>query len=67
MFAVQFTYYVTVAIERAMMIRALVYRMIKLSQLRDPEETQAHVNRVGAFSIEIYQKWAEKHSVSKSA
>ena len=66
MFAVQFTYYVTVAIERAMMIRDLVYRMIKLSQLRDPEETQEHVNRVGAYSIEIYQKWAENHSVLKN-
>lgn len=66
LFAMQFTYYVTVAIERAIMIRDLVYRMITLSQLRDPEETQEHVNRVGAFSIEIYQKWAENHSVSKN-
>ena len=62
-FALQFTYYVTVAIERALMIRDLVYRMIKLSQLRDPEETQAHVNRVGAYAIEIYHKWASNHSV----
>ncbi len=65
LFAVQFTYYVTVALERAIMIRDLVHRMIKLSQLRDPEETQEHVNRVGAIAIEIYQKWAENHSVIK--
>lgn len=66
MFAIQFIYYVTVAIERALMIRNLVYRMTKLSQLRDPDETQSHVTRVGDYSIEIYQKWAENHFVSKN-
>ncbi len=66
LFAIQFIYYVTVAIERALMIRNLVYRMTTLSQLRDPDETQSHVTRVGDYSIEIYLKWAENHFVSKN-
>jgi len=52
-----------VAIERAIMTRETVLRMIKMSELRDPKETGAHVNRVGAYSAEIYQKWAEGQSM----
>jgi response regulator RpfG family c-di-GMP phosphodiesterase len=33
-------------------------RMIKMCELRDPEETGAHANRVGAYSAEIYHQWA---------
>lgn len=47
-----------VAIERAQMNREMILRMIKMSELRDPKETGAHVQRVGAYSAEIYQKWA---------
>jgi len=66
LFVVQFAYYAAVAIERALMVRDIVLRMINLAELRDPEETQAHVSRVGAYSIELYQKWAELHNVPKS-
>jgi response regulator RpfG family c-di-GMP phosphodiesterase len=48
------------AIERAQMTREIILRMIKIAELRDPEETGPHVNRVGAISIEIYQRWAAK-------
>lgn len=48
------------AIERAQMIRALLLRMISMAELRDPEETAPHVNRVGAYSSEIYEAWARK-------
>ncbi len=47
-----------VAIERAMMTRETILRMIKMCELRDPKETGAHANRVGAYTAEIYQKWA---------
>jgi len=53
------------ALERAEMTRAIILRMIKLAELRDPKETGAHVNRVGAYSAEIYEAWAEKHSINK--
>lgn len=47
-----------VAIERALMTRETILRMVKMCELRDPKETGAHVNRVAAYSAEIYQKWA---------
>jgi len=51
-------------IERAKMTREIILRMIRIAELRDPEETGAHVNRVGAYSIEIYSKWAANHQLA---
>jgi HD-GYP domain-containing protein (c-di-GMP phosphodiesterase class II) len=48
------------AIERAQMIRTMLLRMISMAELRDPKETGPHVNRVGAYAAEIYEKWAFK-------
>ncbi len=47
-----------VAIERGIMTRELVLRMMRMAELRDPTETGAHVQRVGAYSAEIYKRWA---------
>ncbi len=52
-----------IAVERAMMTRELILRMIKMAELRDPRETGAHVNRVGAYAAEIYEAWAVKQGV----
>ena len=52
------------SIEKAKMTREIILRMIRIAELRDPEETGAHVNRVGAYSIEIYSKWALNHHVA---
>jgi HD-GYP domain-containing protein (c-di-GMP phosphodiesterase class II) len=46
------------AIERGRMNRELVLRMMRMAELRDPKETGPHVQRVGAYSAEIYKKWA---------
>jgi HD-GYP domain-containing protein (c-di-GMP phosphodiesterase class II) len=54
----------TVALQRAYMTRAMILRMIKMSELRDPKETGAHVNRVAGYAVEIYDRWAYRHSVS---
>ncbi len=54
------------SIEKAKMTREIILRMIGIAELRDPEETGAHVNRVGAYSIEIYSKWAAEHGVAES-
>lgn len=51
------------AIERAQMTRAMILRMISMSALRDPKETGAHVNRVAAYSVEIYESWARKRGM----
>jgi response regulator RpfG family c-di-GMP phosphodiesterase len=52
-----------VAIERAQMTRMVILRMISMAKLRDPKETGPHVNRVGAYAAEIYEKWASKRDV----
>jgi HD-GYP domain-containing protein (c-di-GMP phosphodiesterase class II) len=54
-----------VALERAQMTRSILLRMIRMSEMRDPKETGAHVNRVGGYSIEIYEQWAKKHQLPK--
>lgn len=53
-----------VAIERGIMNRELILRMVKMAELRDPAETGAHVQRVGAYSAEIYQQWAYRHKLT---
>jgi HD-GYP domain-containing protein (c-di-GMP phosphodiesterase class II) len=52
-----------VALERAQMTRALILRMIRMAEMRDPRETGAHVNRVAGFSVEIYEGWAERYHI----
>ncbi len=52
------------AIERAMMTREIILRMIKMCELRDPLETGVHANRVGAYAAEIYHQWARKQGVA---
>lgn len=51
----------TQALERAYLTRAMVMRMIKMAEFRDPKETGAHVNRVSSYAVEIYDRWAFEH------
>jgi putative nucleotidyltransferase with HDIG domain len=55
----------TVAIERAQMTRDTLLRMISMAELRDPHETSNHVNRVAAYAIEIYEKWAQQRGIQQ--
>ncbi len=55
----------SVAIERAQMTRAILLRMIRMAEMRDPKETGAHVNRVGGYAVEIYEQWARRHNIPK--
>jgi GAF domain-containing protein len=52
----QFAFYAGVAIERAILLRDVVYKMVRMMAMRDPEETQPHVNRVGSYAVEIYKR-----------
>jgi putative nucleotidyltransferase with HDIG domain len=55
------------AIERAQMTRTEILGLVRvLTELRDPEETEAHVSRVGAFSGEIYLVWAQKKGLARA-
>jgi len=52
-----------IALSRAQMTRAILLRMMKMAEMRDPKETGDHVNRVGGYAVEIYEKWARRHNV----
>ena len=53
------------ALERAQMTRAIILRMISMAELRDPKETGTHVNRVGAYSAELYEAWARRKGLEE--
>jgi HD-GYP domain-containing protein (c-di-GMP phosphodiesterase class II) len=55
----------TIALQRAYVTRAMILRMIRMSELRDPKETGTHVNRVAGYAVEIYDCWAYRHGVSE--
>ncbi len=61
-----FANHASLAIERGIMNRELILRMMKMAELRDPHETGAHVQRVGAYSAELYQQWALVHGVDRN-
>jgi HD-GYP domain-containing protein (c-di-GMP phosphodiesterase class II) len=46
------------------MTRDIILRMIRMAELRDPEETGTHVNRVAAYSVEIYERWAANRGLA---
>ncbi|MBN2753380.1 MAG: HD domain-containing protein [Candidatus Goldbacteria bacterium] len=48
-----------IAIEKAISTRQMVLRMLRMVEFRDPKETGGHVNRMGAYSVEIYHQWAK--------
>ncbi|MBI4843470.1 MAG: HD domain-containing protein [Nitrospirae bacterium] len=51
------------AIERAQLTRAIILRVIKMAEMRDPKETGPHVNRVASYAVEIYEEWAKTQGV----
>ena len=53
-----FAYSAGIALERGYLTRAMIMRMIKISEMRDPRETGAHANRVASYSVEIYDRYA---------
>ncbi|MFW6137565.1 MAG: GAF and HD-GYP domain-containing protein [Spirochaetota bacterium] len=55
----------SMALQRARLTRALIMRMIQMTELRDPKETGPHVNRVASYANEIYERWAKRRSLSK--
>ncbi len=55
----------TVALQRAYMTRAMIMRMIRMAELRDPKETGPHVNRVAGYAVELYEQWAFRRGFEK--
>ncbi|GAB4369365.1 MAG: HD domain-containing protein [Spirochaetales bacterium] len=63
MMVLHFATNASTALQRAQMTRAILLRMIRMAELRDPKETGPHVNRVAGYSVEIYERWAKKHDI----
>jgi len=55
----------SMVVQKAQMTRALILRMMQMAQMRDPKETGAHVNRVASYSVEIYERWAQRRGLLK--
>jgi len=60
-----FAHHAALAIERAQETRSEILGLVGiLAELRDPEETEGHVNRVAAYAAEIYEAWAISRHIS---
>ena len=53
------------ALQRVHLMRSMILRLIKVSELRDPKETGTHVSRVAGYAAEIYEQWALRHNISE--
>jgi response regulator RpfG family c-di-GMP phosphodiesterase len=62
-FVLHFANTASMVLQRAQMTRALILRMIRMAELRDPKETGAHVNRVASYAVEIYEQWAYPRNI----
>jgi putative nucleotidyltransferase with HDIG domain len=60
-----FALYAANALERTQMTRTTIMRMISMAELRDPKETGPHVNRVAAYSVEIFEAYAKKKKMAQ--
>jgi len=65
LFALHFASTATIAYQRARLTRAILLRMISMAELRDPKETGAHVNRVAAYTVEMYEYYAKQNGISE--
>ncbi|MCL1915553.1 MAG: HD domain-containing protein [Desulfovibrionaceae bacterium] len=48
-------------------VRRNISRLMGMVMMRDPAETEAHAQRVGAVASEIYQRWAERRAEPHAA
>lgn len=62
-YLLHFAHTAAVAVERAKLTRAIIMRMNKMAELRDPKETGPHVNRVGSYAVAIYESWARSKGI----
>ncbi len=60
----QFAQYAASAIEKSRLAKEMVLRMVDVTSLHDPFETAQHAKRVGAYSVELFEKWATRKHVA---
>lgn len=62
-----FANHVAIPIERAQTAKVRIQGLIRLLiELDDPEETEGHLHRVGAYSAEIYRLWAYEKGLAQT-
>ena len=61
-----FAHYAADAIEKAEVARDMILRMVEMAEIHDPYETGNHAKRVGDYSLELYDIWAQKHNIMLS-
>lgn len=60
-----FTNHVAIPIERAQTAKVRIEGLIRLlTELHDPEETEGHLHRIGAYAAEIYRLWAYQKGIA---
>ncbi|MDY6935266.1 MAG: HD domain-containing protein [Spirochaetota bacterium] len=64
-FVLHFANTASIVLQRTQMTRALLHRMIRMAELRDPKETGPHINRVATYAVELYERWAMYKCVPK--
>lgn len=53
----------TVAIERAHMVEKMVSGIIRLTEIRDPDETFPHSERVEGYAAVLFEEWARRRGL----
>ncbi len=61
-----FAHYAADAIEKAEVARDMILRMVEMAEIHDPYETGNHAKRVGDYSLELFDLWAQKHNIMLS-
>lgn len=64
-FIMYFANTAAVALERAQLMREIILRMLRMAEMRDPNETGMHVNRVGGYASLLYEVWASDKGIAK--
>ena len=64
-YILHFSNIASMVLQRAQLTRDILLRMISIAELRDPKETGSHVNRVAAYAVEIYERWAAKKRIPR--
>lgn len=65
MFLSHFAANAAATLMHASLTREMILRMVRMAELHDPKETGAHVHRVANYAVEIYDRWAFNHDISK--
>ena len=53
------------AVHHAILTRTIILRMTRMAEVHDPKETGAHVNRVAAYAVALYDLYATQAGLPK--